>query len=107
MSSTICFILIIVGLKTANNLTVEASSSTVFIAWEAPIGQKLCIDKYQVSLTSSFGAFDMKIQTHSNHYLITALEPCVTYSGYVTAIGFDGIKGNHIPFNFTTNRASM
>jgi len=39
--------------------------------------------------------------------MITALEPCATYFGYVSAVDFAGVKGNPAAFNVTTDPGSM
>lgn len=88
-------------------LTVKTSSRTGLIEWRSPIEHKLCVVKYHISLNSSSDIPGKEIQTEANHYMITALEPCGKYYGYVSAIDKDGVKGNPVPFNFTTNYASM
>lgn len=93
-------------LKTVKNLTVETSSHSVLIAWENPDEQNLCTANYHVSLTAVRG-IGKESQTKFNHYLMTALEPCVAYYGYVSAVDFSGTHGNPMPFNVTTDSASM
>jgi len=68
--------------------------------------QKLCTSNFYVSLTSMRGT-GQEIQTDFDHHMINALEPCVTYFGYVSAVDFAGVKGNPTAFNVTTDHGSM
>lgn len=94
-------------LKTVKNLTIETSSHSILIVWENPAEQKLCTANYHISLNSIMRGVTKEIQTKSNYYMITALEPCVTYYGYVSAVDFAGINGYPVPFNITTDSESM
>jgi len=84
---------------------VETSSRSVLIVWDNPDEQKSCTANYHVSWTSALG-IGKEIQTKSNYYLATALEPCVAYFGYVSAVDYSGKVGNPTPFNVTTDDAS-
>lgn len=68
--------------------------------------QKLCTANFHVSLTSMRGT-GQEIQTEFDYHMITALEPCATYFGYVSAVDFAGVKGNPAAFNVTTDPGSM
>lgn len=68
--------------------------------------QKLCTANFHISLTSMRGT-GQEIQTEFDYHMITALEPCATYFGYVSAVDFSGVKGNPAAFNVTTDPGSM
>jgi len=93
-------------LKAVRNLTLVISSHSILISWENPAEQKLCTANFHVSLTSIRDT-GQEIQTEFDHHIITALEPCVTYFGYVSAVDFLGVKGNPVTFNVTTDTGSM
>lgn len=94
-------------MKTVKNLSVEASSHSILITWDNPAEQKLCTANYHVSLNSIMQGVTEEIQTEFNHYMMTGLEPCVTYFGYVSAVDFAGIHGYPLPFNITIDSESM
>jgi len=68
--------------------------------------QKLCTANFHITLTSIRDT-GQEIETEFDHYMITALEPCVTYFGYVSAVDFAGVKGSQTAFNVTTDTGSM
>lgn len=82
------------------------SSHSILISWESPMEQKLCTANFHVSLTSVRDT-GQEIQTEFDYHMITALEPCVTYFGYVSAVDFAGVKGSPVTFNVTTDTGSM
>jgi len=96
----------ILELKAVRNLTVVTSSHLILISWENPMEQKLCTASFHVSLTSMRGT-GQEIQTEFDYHMITALEPCATYFGYVSAVDVAGVKGNPAAFNVTTDPGSM
>jgi len=96
----------ILELKAVKNLTLVVSSHSILISWENPVEQKLCTAYFHVSLTSIRDT-GQEIQTEFDHHIMTALEPCVTYFGYVSAVDFVGVKGNPVAFNVTTDTGSM
>ncbi|XP_025205820.1 tyrosine-protein phosphatase 10D isoform X2 [Melanaphis sacchari] len=89
-------------LKAVKNLTAITSSHSILISWGNPMEQKLCTANFHISLTSMRGT-GQEIQTEFDHHMITALEPCITYFGYVSAVDFAGVKGNPTAFNVTTD----
>ncbi|KAL4108189.1 hypothetical protein QTP88_018430 [Uroleucon formosanum] len=89
-------------LKAVSNLTLVISSHSILISWENPVEQKLCTANFHISLTSIKDT-GQEIQTEFDHHMITALEPCVTYFGYVSAVDFVGVKGSPMAFNVTTD----
>lgn len=96
----------ILELKAVRNLTLVISSHSVLISWENPVEQKLCTANFLVSL-NSIRDTGQEIQTEFDHYMMTALEPCVTYFGYVSAVDLVGVKGSPVAFNVTTDTGSM
>ncbi|XP_001944639.2 phosphatidylinositol phosphatase PTPRQ isoform X1 [Acyrthosiphon pisum] len=89
-------------LKAVRNLILVISSHSILISWENPAEQKLCTAHIHVSLTSIRDT-GQEILTEFDHHIMTALEPCVTYFGYVSAVDFVGVKGTPVAFNVTTD----
>ncbi|XP_022183704.1 phosphatidylinositol phosphatase PTPRQ isoform X1 [Myzus persicae] len=101
-TSTVATTSHIFQLKAVRNLTLVISSHSILISWENPVEQKLCTATFHVSLTSIRDT-GQEIQTEFDHHMMTALEPCVTYFGYVSAVDFSGVKGSPTAFNVTTD----
>jgi len=96
------------ALNAVKNLTVVTTNDSALIAWENPAEQQPCVAHrlVRLALSESDAVTTGTLQTESARYSATALEPCGTYRGHVTAVDFAGDRGSPAPFDFTADIAS-